>query len=174
MKQSSLIQTGDSLTKMRGKLKKSLYNLLKFLILIIIFLSGCATPKQCEIIGEWIPISNYPKIIDDGRRKVLLKNEPRFVFNANGTFSMWNIPQTLLIGPFEDMNNIVSGSGTWTIGEYQGSDVVYLKHVRDITDNKLISTETFIWVSKWFSKLSLYFMIGGVDGIKRFEFEKCK
>ncbi len=128
---------------------------------------GCAMPKPEEIVGEWIAAPDSPKEIKDGSLTVKIKDPPRLIFSEDGSFKFENMPQALLFGTFPDMVNIISGRGTWTIGKYQGSKVVSMK-IKQINGNTT-NSESFVLVSKLWSKITLYYWIGE-EGGPRFEF----
>ena len=141
--------------------------LVSAVVLVSCFVIGCAMPKPEEIIGEWIAAPDSPKEIQDGSLTVKIKDQPRLIFKEDGSCKFENMPEALLSGPFPDNTEIVSGTGTWTIGKYQGSKVVFLE-IKQINGNKLTSASQ-VHISKWWGKITLYYWIGE-EGGPRYEF----
>lgn len=141
--------------------------LMSSIFFISFFVIGCAMPKPEEIVGEWIAASDSPKEIKDGSLIVKIYDQPRLIFKEDGSFKFENMPEALLFGPFLDNTGIVSGTGSWTIGKYQGSNVVFLK-INQINGDTA-NSESSLLISKWWGKITLYEWIGE-EGGPRFEF----
>lgn len=137
------------------------------LLVAILFssLTSCSAPKPEEIVGEWIPAGDSPKIIKSGflPKPIYLTEQPYFIFNPDGTFIAGHIPEALLISP--SRTNIISGKGNWFIDKYEGSDIVRLRFTEGI------SAETYIEISRGIKDITLYLWIVE-PGVGRFNFVK--
>ena len=146
-------------------------------IIVLLFISNCKyfTPTREEIVGEWIPVPDTPKEIKVfySLPTVVIKKQPRLIFKDDGTLIVENMPGLILANPFEHWVGIYSGKGTWRLGEYQGSYVVFMDIDFTKGYSKYPGVETQIEVSKFFNEVSLFFWIGE-EGSDRFEFVKVK
>ncbi|MBN2159901.1 MAG: hypothetical protein JW807_10935 [Spirochaetes bacterium] len=136
-------------------------SLIPSIIIPLLLIINCAQIKNDDIIGRWIPVLDSTKIIKYSLVTIKITKQPIFTFYKDGTFAFENIPDALLIGPYDDMKNTISGGGKWSIGEYQGNDVVYLKNIINKKNNMLYSTETYINIQKslFNNRIILFFWI---------------
>lgn len=139
--------------------------ILSLFVAIFSSLTGCGSPKPEEIMGQWIPASDSPKIIKNASlsKPIYLSEQPYFIFNADGAFTVEKFPEALV--GLHDSTKIISGKGKWFIDKYQGSDVVKLVFTEGM------NIETQMWISKGIKKITLYFWIEE-PGVGRFDFVK--
>jgi len=161
--ESQLILTPVSVGNQEVEMKMIVLSL----VVAIFFssLTGCSSPKPEEIIGEWIPAGDSPKIIKNPAlsKPIYLTEQPYIIFNPEGTFVLEHFPE-LLIG-LHNSTRIISGKGNWYIDKYQGSDVVRLRFTEGI------SLETFIKISKGIKNITLHCWTQE-PGVGRFNFVK--
>ncbi len=136
-----------------------------FISILFSVLTGCGSPKPEEIVGEWTPASDSPRIVKNASlfEPIYLSEQPYFIFNGDGSFIVEHFPEALV--GLHNSARVISGKGNWFIGKYRGSNVVKLRFTEGMT------LETYMEVSKGIRNITLYFWIEE-PGVGRFDFVK--
>jgi hypothetical protein len=147
--------------------RDGLYLLCLVALILSVGAVGCGSPRITadEVFGTWVLVEQSRKYLPAGTPR----STPIITLNRDGSFQTKDIP--ILFDVHTGKSDYVTGAGRWRVAELAGESNVVLEFqtwVGGPQGQERLSQSLF--VSKWWSRIRLYYYLTDPDNDQAIEF----